>query len=312
MQRIAIWLGVLAWANIAQAQGDLCARKIPQTPAEYAAQLACQEHRLWREPYINADGQLIKIGPMEAERDTLIDGSPAWRRVQHYWQNSVGLGDLFRGQTPPCYPDVALNDALTRTQIVDTPWSGAFISYLMRMAGFSDTQFHFTDGHIRYIKRAYAAEVKSHIGWGHTEANADPNAFAFRLRDPLTTPLQVGDLLCYVRESQHIFGVAGFRKWLKTHYNDEQSLKSHCDIVVDVTKTRAYSVGGNVVQAVTMRELALNARGALSEKYTLPTRSGSWPTAVWDADDMPICRVDSQTQDNMNQHDWVALLRYRP
>ena len=307
MKRILALMAALAWVNITQAQGGFCAKNTPTTPAELAAKLACEEHELWREPFINADGQLVKIGPMEAERDALTNGAPAWRRVLHYWHNSVGLNDLFRGQQPLDYPDTRSNDAVTRTQIVDTPWSGAFISYLMRMVGLNAPQFHFADGHIRYIKPAHAAEIDT-----RATLNAPPNAYAFRVRDPLSTPMQVGDLLCYVRESQHIFGVAGFRKWLKTHYNDEQSLKSHCDIVVDVTKTRAYSVGGNVVQAVTMRELALNTRGALSEKYTLPTRSGSWPTAVWDADDMPICRVDSQTQDNMNQHDWVALLRYRP
>ncbi len=305
MKRILALMAALAWVNIAQAQGVFCAKNTPTTPAELAAQLACQEHELWREPFINADGQLVKIGPMEAERDALTGGAPAWRRVLYYWQNSVGLNDLFRGQQPPDYPDTRQNDAVTRTQIVDTPWSGAFISYLMRMAGLNEAQFHFADGHIRYIKPAHAAEVEA-----QATLNAPPNAYAFRVRDPLTTPMQVGDLLCYVRESRRVFGASGFRQWLDEHYNDDQSLKTHCDIAVGVTKNRAYTVGGNVVQAVTMRELKLNARGALSVKYTLPMRGGSWLADALSEDNEPSCRLDALAQCNMNRQDWVALLRW--
>lgn len=305
--RLGILVGLVAFGmNVAQAQGDFCALsafQMPQNPAESAAQLACQEHQLWREPFINADGQLLKIGPMEAERDTLADGSPAWRRVLRYWQNSVGVNDLFRGQQPPQYADAALNDALTRTQIVDTPWSGAFISYLMRTAGLTEAQFHFADGHIRYIKQAYAAELAP---------AAEPNPYAFRLHDPTITPLQVGDLLCYVRESRRVFGAVGFRLWLREHYHDELSLKSHCDIVVGKNKNHAYTIGGNVVQAVTMRELRLNARGALSAQYAVPVRSGSWLVEVLSEDDTPSCRLDALKQCNMNRQDWVALLRYQP
>ena len=173
------------------------------------------------------------------------------------------------------------------------------------MAGLNEAQFHFADGHIRYIKPAHAAEVEA-----QATLNAPPNAYAFRVRDPLTTPMQVGDLLCYVRESRRVFGASGFRQWLDEHYNDDQSLKTHCDIAVGVTKNRAYTVGGNVVQAVTMRELKLNARGALSVKYTLPMRGGSWLADALSEDNEPSCRLDALAQCNMNRQDWVALLRW--
>ena len=295
------WFGLtlLAWAGWAQAQDAFCTTQIPQNKAQYAAQLACQEHQLWREPFINAHGQLLKIGPMEAERDSLSDGTPAWRRVLHYWHNSVGLNDLFRGQQPPDYPESALNDAVTRTQIVDTPWSGAFISYLMRAAGFAEDEFHLADGHIRYLKAAYAAQ---------------PNG-AFRLHNPLSTPLQTGDLLCYVREGRRVFGAAGFEQWLAEHATDELSLKMHCDMVVGVRTSRdhrrAYAIGGNVVQAVTMRELTLNARGALSAMHTLPVRTGSWLVDTLGEDDTLACALNALNQCDMNRQDWVTLLRYQ-
>ena len=295
------WLGLtlLVWSGWAQAQGAFCATQTPQNQAQYAAQLACQEHQFWREPFINAQGQLLKIGPMEAERDRLSDGTPAWRRVLHYWHNSVGLNDLFRGQQPPDYPESVLNDAVTRAQIVDTPWSGAFISYLMRTAGFAEDEFHLADGHIRYIKAAYVTQPDG----------------AFRVLNPLTTPLRVGDLLCYVREGRRVFGAAGFEQWLAEHATDEQSLKMHCDIVVGVRTSRdhhrAYAVGGNVVQAVIMRELTLNARGALSASHALPARAGSWLVDALGEDDTPSCALNTLNQCDMNRQDWVAVLRYQ-
>lgn len=295
--RWLIGLSVCACANWAQAQESFCSTQTPQTKAEYVAQLACREHQLWREPFINAQGQLLKFGPMEAERDMLSDGTPAWRRVLHYWQNSVGLTDLFRGQQSPDYPEAALNEAITRTQIVDTPWSGAFISYLMRTAGFGESEFHLADGHIRYIKAAYAAQ---------------PNG-AFYLLNPLSTPLQIGDLLCYVREGRRVFGSTGFEQWLAEHdASDTQSLKMHCDVLVGVRKNRAYAVGGNVVQAVTMRELKLNARGVLSATHSLPTRAGSWLVDALGESDTPLCALNALPQCDMNRQDWVVVLRYRP
>ena len=127
----------------------------------------------------------------------------------YYWQNSVGLVDLFRGKAPPLYEEASLNEALTRVQILDTPWSGVFISYLMRQAGYTEEEFHFADGHIRYIKPAYSAEQ-----------NQTP--YAFTVRNPLQTPLEVGDLLCYAREMPRIFGVRGFNYWLAKHHADQQ------------------------------------------------------------------------------------------
>ncbi len=287
---------VWAWAGWAQAQESFCRVQPPHHQAEYAAQLACREHQLWREPFINAQGQLLKFGPMEAERDALSDGTPAWRRVWHYWHNSVGLNDLFRGQQPPDYADAALNDAITRVQIVDTPWSGAFISYLMRTAGFGESEFHVADGHIRYLKAAYATQPDG----------------AFLLRNPFTTPLRVGDLLCYVREGRRVFGAAGFEQWLAEHATDAQSLKMHCDIVVGMRKNRAYAVGGNVVQAVTMRELKLNARGGLSAIHSLPTRAGSWLVDALAEEAAPSCALNALNRCDMNRQDWVVVLRYQP
>ena len=147
----------------------LCSTQTPQTKAEYAAQLACQEHQLWREPFINAQGQLLKFGLMEAERDALSDSTCVAACAALLAKQRRADGFVSRA-TAARLPEVTLNEAITRAQIVDTPWSGAFVSYLMRTAGFSESEFHLADGHIRYIKAAYAAQ---------------PNG-AFHLRNPQT------------------------------------------------------------------------------------------------------------------------------
>ena len=287
---------VAVTANVAHADEYFCSRQTPQNKAEHAAQMACAEHQLWREPFINDQGRLVKIGPMEAERDTLTDGTPAWQRVYHYWQNSVGVQDLFRHTSIPNHPDSTVNTALTRVQLVDTPWSGAFISYVMRQAGFTQDEFNFADGHIRYIKPAFA----------------NPQTYGFTPKNPLTTRMQTGDLLCYVREAHRVFGAQGFVDWMSEHSTDEASLKMHCDIVVGVfgkgKNQRAHTVGGNVVQSVTMRELQLTRRGTLAKPYFVPTQTGSWLVDVL-SEDAPTCSLSTTRYCNMNRQDWVTLLR---
>lgn len=301
-------MGILlagAMAGVAWAQEEPCAQALSAAPTENkiarAVQIACQEHRLWREPFINQYGRLVKVGPMEAERDALADGSFAWRRVLFYWQNSVGVADLFRGKTLPFYDDAPLNEALTRVQILDTPWSAVFISYLMRQAGYTEEAFHFSDGHIRYIKPAYAA--------------ASNPTYAFKLHQPLQTPLAAGDLLCYARETPRVFGVRGFNYWLAQHHADQQSLKMHCDMVVNIQGNRAFTIGGNVVQSVTMRELKLTARGTLALQYIPPEPNEWWLReellSESGVDDASSCRVNTRLYCDMNRQDWVALLRPR-
>ena len=287
---------VAVTASTAHAGEHFCSRQTPQNKAERAAQIACAEHQLWHEPLINAQGRLLKIGPMEAERDTLTDGTPAWQRVYHYWQNSVGVQDLFRHTSIPNHPDSAVNTALTRGQLVDTPWSGAFISSVMRQAGFTHDEFNFADGHIRYIKPAFA----------------QPQTYGFMPKNPLTTRMRVGDLLCYVREARRVFGAQGFADWMAEHSTDSASLKMHCDVVVGIQGAkqhqRAYTVGGNVVQSVTMRELQLTRRGTLAKAYFLPTQTGSWLVNAL-SEDAPMCTLSTTRYCNMNQQDWVTLLR---
>ena len=90
----------------------------------------------------------------------------------------------------------------------------------------------------------------------------------------------------------------------------------HCDIVVNVQGNRAFSIGGNVVQSVTMRELKLSARGTLAPQYSPPEPNDWWLReellSESGVDDASGCRVNARLYCDMNRQDWVALLRVTP
>jgi hypothetical protein len=76
----------------------------------------------------------------------------------------------------------------------------------------------------------------------------------------------------------------------------------HCDVVVAANPGndgKAYLVGGNVQQAVTMRMLPLNRNGQF---WSLPRRMG--------AEDG--CAPDNPQACNFNRQDWAVLLKLKP
>src|SRR4029079_501063 len=52
-----------------------------------------------------------------------------------------------------------LREAALRSAIIDTPWSAAFISYVIRQAGVPKTTFQFSNAHRAYIYDAFAASA---------------------------------------------------------------------------------------------------------------------------------------------------------
>ncbi|MDB5915745.1 MAG: hypothetical protein JWP22_4420 [Ramlibacter sp.] len=71
--------------------------------------------------------------------------------------------------------------------------AAAFVSYLMKTAGFSRAEFEFSDSHADYVQAAFAAS--------NTEAAGRQATHAFRACDVATTHPRAGDLLCATRAS---------------------------------------------------------------------------------------------------------------
>ncbi|RXR03414.1 DUF2272 domain-containing protein [Pseudoxanthomonas composti] len=267
--------------------GDVCPQLRTQTaapdPATRIAAVACNEHLLWYRPFIDRQGRLARAQVMEAE-DTLLEdqATPAWQRVALYWRETGLLSRLGVGDTDSCLA-APLDPAMAprcRSFVVDYAWSAAFVSWTMQRAGVPG--FRLSASHMDYVRDAFRAPERS----------------PFLPVDPaLATPAQ-GDLLCHVRGSGDALGFTGLQRIAK----GRDGLSMHCDIVVAANPggdSTAYLVGGNVQQAVTMRLLPLNRKGAFWG--LLQRNSGGAP-----------CTPDNEAACNFNRQDWAVLLKLKP
>ena len=281
----------------AEAVCELSGQSANVSPAALRiAQVACDEHALWRRPFINAQGQIVRLASMEAEKDMLGDGrTPTWRRVAHYWKASGLLdenvrwekrqidagGSERRNGASDCVGDSQdwAAKASCRSFLIDVPWSATFVSFVMKTAEISG--FIRSSSHFYYID----------------DAACRPLEGPYRLVDPRREAPAVGDLVCYLREKNRVYGYPGLIAYLD---RPAKPFDSHCDIVVGVDidgDSKLYAIGGNVVQGVTMRKLNLNSRGLLS----LAMKQ--------DADDAQAFRIGDEKNYNLNRQDWAALLK---
>lgn len=289
MTRCALLLILLLSALMSTATAaDPCPLLRAQTQAGDAATriaaIACDEHQLWHRPFIDRDGRLAGSTVREAEAALLANGEQAWRRVAGYWRDS---GQLVAAAARPGAGECAYAGTSTgalpgcRAFIVDTPWSAAFVSWVMQRARLQG--FRGSPSHVTYVRSAYR----------------DPLGSAYRVADPRAVRPAAGDLLCYVRAPGRVFGFAGLASLLA---GSDDGLGMHCDIVAAVDPQRdrtAYLIGGNVLDGVTMRLLPLTAGGQFQ---ALPQR------ALGD----PACSPDAPSACDANRQDWAVLLQLRP
>lgn len=285
--RIALMLALLCCGLLPAppaAAADPClklsalALQSPEVPTRIAA-AACEEHRLWYRPLIEADGRIGAMRVREAERSRLANGQPAWRRVVEYWR---GSGLLWRAGAGDCaYGDLPMPSC--RAFVIDTPWSAAFVSWVMRQAAVPG--FNGAASHLDYVRRAYREPFQS----------------PYRVAHPLGAQVRPGDLLCYVRGTARTYGFGELATLLS---GNEPGLAMHCDVVVGIDAgaddTRsAFLVGGNVFDSVTMRRLRLTP----SDRFDpLPMRLASDPE----------CTPESPYACDLNRQDWSVLLQLRP
>lgn len=279
---VLAWLCL--WPAVAAAAPDPCqllpadAARSPEAGPRIAA-AACAEHRAWYRPFIDTDGRIGPVPVREAARSQLADGQPAWQRVVEYWRGSgllwqVGAGDCAYAATP--LPSC-------RTFVLDTPWSAAFVSWVMRRAGVPG--FHPAANHLQYVRRAYREPFQS----------------PYRVANPLATQVRTGDMLCFVRGAARVYGFGELAAVLS---NGEPGLGMHCDIVVGITigpdrRRIAHLVGGNVHDTVAMRRLALTPGDRFQD---LPMRQPGDPD----------CSPESVYACDLNRQDWSVLLQLRP
>ena len=307
-----------ARVDAAAASSPACAAtaRHPSADARIRAAIeeARREHRLFGGQTIERDGGMFRQGYHEAEWDRPPgDPTPAWQRVATFWRalsdsdppqlrTSVGLVERSEALRDPAAAgaqgpraEVAIREALLRAAIVDTPWSAAFISYLFKTAGFSRAEFAFSDSHADYVQAAFAAS--------EMEAGGRSPTYAFRACNIATTRPRAGDLICATRA-----GTAGIARFdelsaAMAERSPGQGFPMHCELVVRSDEggdAKIESIGGNVVQSVTLTRMTLNANKVLGDVYI--TGSGT---------SRACARAARPCRDRLNRRPWVVVLQRR-
>ncbi|GGK06477.1 DUF2272 domain-containing protein [Luteimonas terricola] len=280
---LGLWLAPGLPALAADPCPLLRAQQSAPDAATRIAAVACEEHQTWYRPFIGGDGGLAGSVVREAEAARLANGQPAWLRVTDYWRGSGLLWQVMQrsGATDCVHASEQSGAPACRSFVIDTPWSAAFVSWVMRRAALPG--FRASASHVDYVRDAYR----------------NPEGSAYRIADPRAARPSRGDLLCYVRVPGRSYGFGGLATLLSA---DGGGLGMHCDIVVSAgegSERTARLVGGNVLDGVTMRMLPLTAGGHFED---LPLRQ----------DAGPACSPDAPAACNANRQDWAALLQLRP
>ena len=280
--RSLLLLALFAAPWMARAAGCVAAQPAGTgMEAAKIAAIACRENALWYSPFIDANGRLASTTFAEAEGSRLSDGAtPAWMRVVEYWRGSGLLSRMqqFAGASDCSYVGGGgYSSPQCRAFVVDQPWSAAFVSWVMVQAGLPG--FNPSASHFGYVSDAFRGGTS-----------------AFRFENPDRVPAAVGDLLCYVRSNASQLGFDGLSAFI-ARGGGAQNM--HCDIVVSVQPGMLSTVGGNVLQSVTMRLIPTNRDGL---PWNLPRGIGANTT----------CWPSNPNGCSFNRHDWAVLLKLRP
>ena len=314
------WNGVQATCNVT-------AGTAPRELGQRIAQTAIDEFTRFGGHQIDSDGRLFRFGLTEAEHEEDDGGNPrallghvGWWQVMKYWRGLFGddptnklevrgyrdasastqdtqeaallrtsAAQLLRLAEDVSDPDMReiLRETALRAAIIDTSWSAAFISYVIRQSGVAPNAFQFANAHRVYIYDAFAVSA--------AELKNDASDGIYRAC-PLTTRPRAGDLICQQRESELADASdEAVRERIRAELDGSAQARSvrrtHCEVVAHVDKPahKVYTIGGNVNQAVTARKMNLrrNLTFSASQKgncgrpghWTLPQPAGHPPPA---------------------------------
>lgn len=169
---------------------------------------------------LSADGNHIPVFKKLGHRE---EERPCFLRIGEYWTE---LNLPYNGRN-------------------DIPWSASFISFLMKNASLAKSDFLFNQQHSKYIRKAIVSKLKadnSYGFWGYKIEEYAP---------------EVGDLVCYIRET-----ALG-----KIDYDSSSDdYESHADLVVEKSRNTLKVIGGNVQDSITMKHLELDNNGFLVDK----------------------------------------------
>ncbi|MSO77563.1 MAG: DUF2272 domain-containing protein [Alphaproteobacteria bacterium] len=178
----------------------------------------------------------------DSERNEASEGY--WQRIGEYWW--LGLPAHERRRRSTGIHDSDGNETVSPE--ARDPWSAAFISYVMRMAGARE-RFAYSGAH-----RVYITAAKRHRDMGGPDA-------PILAHPPDGHSPKPGDLVCHSRGNAQAITLDMLPDRLPAELAERW--ESHCDLVTAVGLDSIDVVGGNVGNAVALRRAPIDATGRL-------------------------------------------------
>jgi len=337
------------WKTV-QTTCDANAKKPPGELGQRIAKTAIEEFTRFGGHRIDANGRLFHFGLTEAEHEEDDGGSRqasldhlGWWQVMKYWWALYGddaadkievrgyrdastttketqvstllrtsAAELLRAAKDVSDPAVreVLRETALRAAVIDTSWSAAFISYVIKQSDVPANAFQFSNAHRAYIYDAFAADA--------AELSNETQNRLYRACPISTTRPRVGDLLCQQREpALGDLSDAEVRERIRGELAgpaDKRTIRrTHCEVVasIDPRARKMYTIGGNVNQAVSARKLNLRGRGL---KFSAMQKSRCGGASQWtlpqSADQAPHASGHGE-KCSLNDKKWFVLLQLR-
>jgi hypothetical protein len=276
----------------------------------------------------------------EGERAAARLGDLGWWRVMKYWRSLYGkdaadklevrgyrnastatdedqaasrvrtsASELLRAiaDVPDPATRETLREAILRAAAVDTSWSAAFISYVIRQAGVTADAFQFANAHRVFIYDAFATSAD--------ELTDKPDNRLYRACPLFATRPRVGDLLCQQREpalTDATDSVVRERIRAELGGSGPHTVRrTHCEVVayVDAPARKLYTIGGNVNQAVSARKLNLRRDFKFSAVQGDCAGPRHWRLPQSSSKTSPVSSPRDQC--SLNDRNWFVLLQLR-
>jgi hypothetical protein len=335
------------WKSV-QTACDATAAKPASELGQRIARAAINEFELSGGHQIDANGELLRFGSTAAASEDEKSGARAtsldqlgWRRVMTYWRalyrddvaamlevrahrdtsdstKGSQAAALLRATPAELLPAIdgvsdpglreILREAIVRAAVIDTPWSAAFISYVIRKSGVAANAFQSSNAHRTYIYDAFATSAAELAGGAGERLYRACPLTATRPRE--------GDLICNHRESALAdASEEAVRERIRAELGGSTDARSvrrtHCEVVafIDAQASKMYTVGGNVHQGIVARKLNLRqADLKYSAAQTGHCRGpGHWALPVSSKPQTP----DIADQCSLTGYKWFVLLQLR-
>lgn len=228
----------------------------PASARERLVRIALAEWEEWGRQFTDHTGTVAGAPAQPPRTEEEDEAFPA---LLAYWaavpgreailaRNRARLRVLQGGGTPDAPP------------WTDVPWSAAFLSFLLRAAGYDPTDAPSTEAHWVLVDHLIARDARF------------PGRAPFAPHAPSARPPRPGDLLCATRDAARGRYAGPQDRAAETG----RPVPMHCDVVVGVREGVVEAVGGNLGDAVRLILLPTNREGRLT-----PAAAEAPPPPAW-------------------------------